>query len=118
MKINSRKNYFSEGKQEHLEFLSSFHYDKLALNFDSKSTDQVPKNNTYEVLGPIKGRMEPRDAFQNIYHRQFWSLINKVLGPNSGNKIFSNYYHYCHFVHIKCAIIMHLYTELYHYRKN
>ena len=61
--------------------------------------------------------MEPRDAFQNIYYRQFWWLINKVLRPNSGNKIFSKYYHYCHFVYIKCAIIMPLYTELYHYKK-
>ena len=62
--------------------------------------------------------MEPRDAFQNIYHSEFWSPIDKVLGPNSANKIFSKYYHYCNFVYIKCVIIMHLHTELYHYGKN
>ena len=62
--------------------------------------------------------MEPRNAFQNIYHRQFWSPIHKVLGPYSDDKLFSKYYHYCHIVYIKCFIIIHLHTELYHYRKN
>ena len=90
----------------------------FSLHSDSTSTEQIPKNNAYEVLGPIKGKMEPRDAFQNIYYRQFWWLINKVLRPNSGNEIFSKCYHYCHFVYIKSAIIMPLYTEIYHYRKN
>ena len=116
-KISSHKNYFSKGKQEHLQLLSSSHHDKLALHFDSNSTEQIP--NEYEVLGPIKDRMELRDAFQNICHHQFCTLINKVLGPNSGNKLtnFSKYYHYCHFVYIKCAIIIYLRTEPYHYRK-
>ena len=117
-KISSRENYFSSGRQEHLQLLSSFHGDKLALHSDSNSTEQIPKSDGYEVLSPIKGRMEPRDTFQNFYHRQFSSLTNKVLGPNLGNKIFSKYYHYCHFVYIKCAIIVHLNTELYHNRKN
>ena len=51
---------------------------------------QISKIHAYEVWGPIKGSMEPRDAFQNIYHCQFWSPVNKVLGPNSGNKIFKS----------------------------
>ena len=53
----------------------SFHYDKLSLHSDSKSTEQIPKNSAHEVLGPGEGRMKPRDASQNIHHRQFWSLV-------------------------------------------
>ena len=50
--------------------------------------------------------------------RNFCRLLTGFWVPARVIKTFSKYYHFCHFVYIKCAIIMHLNTELYHHRKN